>query len=615
MDTTPTIRHWLPDAEARELLDTWGSPLHVYDETILRARLRTIRDLLPGRAWHPSISAKANGNPHLLALAREEGLRGDAMSPGEIHLLETAGFLPEDIFLVAHNASLEELSFATRRGISVSLDALDAVRLFARHRLAPEAALRIDPGIGVGHHDMVVTAGGTSKFGLLPQELPEALRILSHAGIRVAGLNQHIGSGSRDPAPFLEAAARLLRLARSVPDLRFVDFGGGIGIPYQDGEMPPDLGSLARGLGVLLDSHERETGQGIEARIEPGRFWCAEGGCLLGTVHAVKERGGTLLAGTDLGFNVFQRTVLYGAIHRIDLLPRGGSPRETVPVTWVGNICEGGDVLAHDLAGPRPSAEDAVRVRDTGAYGSSMGSNYNGRFRPAEVLRGADGNCRIIRRRDRPDDLTALVPPISASASPDLEARLPALRALMEERCGRPESRPGPGFFSQHVLVVEAWCRRLAPLFGADLDVVLPAALLHDIAAVEDFSRVAEHHVLGALRAGEVLRAHGFPTDLATKACACMELHVLPLDPGAHGAEAACLSHADALAQLERPLFWLDYAGRARSLDPEAARAWYAALVEDRAGRLSAPVAEIAAPLVARALKSVHPEEETLPCS
>lgn len=402
--------HWLGDESARTLAQEHGTPLYVYHEPTLRKRLREIAGLLSHRPFHPSISVKANGNPHLLAIAREEGLRGDAMSPGEILLLERAGFGSEEIFFIPNNVSDDELRFAHSRGILTSLDSLDQLRSWCA--LFPESsvALRVDPGVGDGHHEKVVTAGARTKFGIVPEELPEARAILQRASVRLAGLNQHIGSGFLEPSRYLEAASKLLAIAETFPELDFVDFGGGFGVPYREGESRLDPVALGVRLDALLGEWTIRTGRTIEARVEPGRYWCAECGALLGRVHATKLRGIGVMAGADLGFNVLQRPVLYEAYHAIDLVPADRGNRETVSVTWVGNICESGDILGRDRSGPMPMPGDVVRVRDAGAYGWAMSSSYNARPRAAEILVGMSGEVGIVRRRETWDDLMRQIP-------------------------------------------------------------------------------------------------------------------------------------------------------------------------------------------------------------
>ncbi|HNY31050.1 MAG TPA: diaminopimelate decarboxylase [Fibrobacteria bacterium] len=406
----PNFEHpWLAPDQVRDLVATHGSPLYVYHEPTLRSRCREVARMLPGRDFHPSVSIKTNGNPALLAIAREEGLRGDAMSPGEILLLERAGFRSDEIFFIPNNVSREELEFARDRRILTSLDSLDQVRLAAEVFSGLEVALRVNPLVGDGHHGKVVTAGARVKFGILPSEIPQAVEILSARGVEVVGLNQHIGSGFLEPSRYLEAARILLEVCREVPSVRIVDFGGGFGIGYRS-ESRLDLVRVGEGLAALLDTWEKSTGRSLRAQVEPGRYVFAECGVVLGTVHAVKEREGIRIAGCDIGFNVLQRPVLYDAYHRIDVVGDDLPSRRVATVEWVGNICESGDILGRDRSGPEPRTGDLLVVRDAGAYGWAMSSSYNARPRPAEVLIGSDGGIRVIRRRESLADLFAQLP-------------------------------------------------------------------------------------------------------------------------------------------------------------------------------------------------------------
>ena len=176
------------------------------------------------------------------------------------------------------------------------------------------------------------------------------------------------------------------------------------------------------------------------------------------------------------------------------------------------------------------------------------------------------------------------------------------LHSLVESACARPESRLGLDFYREHILVVERFACRLAPILGARLDIVLPAALLHDLAAIEDFSRVAEHHELGAARATSILRELGLPEDHVLAASACVRRHVLPIAQGEGTAEEVCLSNADALAQMANPSYFLHYAREARALHFPAGRDWYLALVKHRWPRLHPAVADLARPHYLRAL-------------
>ena len=194
------------------------------------------------------------------------------------------------------------------------------------------------------------------------------------------------------------------------------------------------------------------------------------------------------------------------------------------------------------------------------------------------------------------DNATSALPP-----PPSDDPRWPALRDLVRDLCGNPANRMGTAFFREHVELVEAFGRRLAPLFGAHLEVVVPAAILHDIDAIEDFSRVAEHHLRGARRAVGILADLGYPTATCDAVARCIEAHLVPVPPTSHGPEAACLSHADALAQMANPAFWIHYAGAVRSLDFAAGRDWYRTILDDRWNRMTDSVKPIARPFLERA--------------
>ncbi|MGI6333715.1 MAG: diaminopimelate decarboxylase [Saccharofermentanales bacterium] len=396
-------------SDPAELLARFGSPLYVYNEGILRRSCRDMLQIMDYPRFIASYSIKANSNLHLLKIIREEGLAADAMSPGEIVVLEQAGFRPDQIFFVPNNVSADELRFAAERQILTSLDSLDQLELMGKTLPGSRVAIRINPGVGAGHHEKVVTAGERSKFGISGDQLFQAGCVADQYGLRIVGINQHIGSLFMEPEPYLQAAAYLLDQVARFPDLELVDLGGGFGIPHRKlaGEQRLDLGVLNKELTRLVrsftDRHERD----LLFKSEPGRYVVAECGVLLGTVHAVKETGQTVYAGTDLGFNVLARPILYDSWHDIRIYRDGRylDDSETKPVTVVGNICESGDIIAADRPLPDPQANDVVIVLDTGAYGYAMSSNYNNRLRPAEVLIRLNGEPVLIRRRETYKDL------------------------------------------------------------------------------------------------------------------------------------------------------------------------------------------------------------------
>ena len=395
-----------------DLVRKFGSPLYVYNENILRERCREMRSLCPVPGFTACYSTKANGNPHLLRIIREEGLLADAMSPGECAMLQRAGYTKDSICYVCNNVSEEELAFAALHASYVSVDSVSQIEAYGRVNPGGRIVVRVNPGIGAGHHAKVVTAGKNTKFGVVPEDFPAMRAALARYSLNLIGLNQHVGSLFMEPGPYLEAAAWLLETARDFPGLEVIDFGGGFGIPYEkyDGRPRLDLADTSGRFTVMLASWRQETGFSGRFVIEPGRYIAAECGLLLGTAHAVKNNGPVRYVGTDLGFNVLVRPAMYDSFHDMEVYPADAAERPTLTQTIVGNICETGDVLAKDRSLPEIHEGDIIGVLDAGAYGHAMSSSYNQRFRPAEVLITADGSHRLIRRRETADDLLAVFP-------------------------------------------------------------------------------------------------------------------------------------------------------------------------------------------------------------
>ncbi len=397
--------------DPERLVREYGSPLYVYNEDIIRRQMARVAGVITKYPYTANYSVKANTNIHILRLALAEGLNCDAMSIGEIRLLQKAGFPNERIFFVPNNVSEEELRVAIEEGILTSLDSLSQLELYGTLNPGGECAVRLNPGIGAGHSEKVVTGGKRTKFGIAAEELDGIFGLAARFGLRIVGINQHIGSLFMDPQPYLDAVSSLLRLAVRFPGLRFLDFGGGYGIPYHklEGEAEYDMAAFRERLLPILDRFVSEYGDAPLFKSEPGRYCVAEGGVILGRVHALKQNAGRKYAGTDIGMNVLVRPSMYDSWHDIEVL-RGGRllPRADMEeVTVTGNICESGDLLAKDRLLPRLRRRDLLCVLDSGAYGYSMCSSYNSRPRPAELMIGRDGNVRQIRRRETIEDLMA----------------------------------------------------------------------------------------------------------------------------------------------------------------------------------------------------------------
>lgn len=402
--------------DPEQIAEKYGTPLYVYSEDTIRNRMETVNKVITKYDYTANYSVKANTNLTILKLALDEGINCDAMSMGELMMLKKAGFPSDRIFFVPNNVPDEELEYAIKNDIIVSLDSLAQIerygKLVAKLGKGHECAARINPGVGAGHSEKVVTGGKKTKFGIAEADIPKIHDVIEKHGLKLVGINQHIGSQFLDPKPYLDAVENLLRIARDFKGLKFIDFGGGYGIPYHklDDEAEYPMEDFKTRLIPILDAFVADYGYAPLFKSEPGRFCVAEGGIILGRVNAVKENYGRKYIGTDVGMNTLIRPAMYDSYHDIEIIRDGRTvPRENMSETSVtGQICESGDLLAKDRMLPEAKDGDLVCVLDAGAYGYSMASTYNTRPRPAEVMICRDGSVKLVRRRETYDDLMAL---------------------------------------------------------------------------------------------------------------------------------------------------------------------------------------------------------------
>ena len=391
------------DYSANDLIKKFGSPLYVYDEITLRKRCRDVMSICSLPNFKVYYSAKANTAIALLKIIKGEGLNVDAMTTGEIYQEKLAGFTAKEILFLSNNVNKNDFKEVIDQGIKVCIDSLDQLETYCKLCSKQKIYIRINPGEGLGHHEKVITAGKV-KFGINPAEISEAIKIAEAYSNQIAGLQIHIGSLFLEKEFYLKVIGELLDLARLYPGIDYIDFGGGLGIPYdRKKESPFPLESFSQTLTSDLNRWMDETGRNPTFAIEPGRFLVAESGACLTEVHSTKVNCGIRFVGTDLGFNFFPRPELYGAYHEIIHATKDSHEQEKV--TIVGNVCESGDYLGRDRILPKVRKGDILLVRDTGAYSFSMASNYNSMSRPIELLLQADGRVKLIRKRETHKDL------------------------------------------------------------------------------------------------------------------------------------------------------------------------------------------------------------------
>jgi len=399
------------NSSTEALAERFGTPLYVYDASVIRAQVANVRESFGDLPFRPFYAMKANGNLSILRLVREQGFGCDAVSPGEIHLALRAGFTPEEIWFTCSNVSDEDLRAIPDPRIVVNVNSMSEIDRCLALDLQNPIALRVNPDVGAGHHRDVITAGESVKFGIDLGELDAARMLVEDSGRDVVGLHAHIGSGVDTPAPLLGAAARLLQLAESFRRLRWINFGGGLSIPYRPGEAEFPIAEYGAELTRIAAAYLRA--RNLTAILEPGRYIVASSGLLLARVTTKRVSAGIEWIGVDTGFNHLVRPSKYSAYHHILNATRGSSASlraswdpsvERDEVVVAGNLCESGDVFTREDGRVATRRIDRVRVGDllafcdAGAYGFSMASHYNERLLPAEVMVDGD-DVRVIRER------------------------------------------------------------------------------------------------------------------------------------------------------------------------------------------------------------------------
>lgn len=387
---------------AADLISEFGSPLYVYDAALMKQRYQQLQAAFKGLDLRINYACKANTNLNILRLFHQWGSGLDTVSIQEVKLGLHAGFAPEDIIFTPNGVSIAEISEAVELGVRINIDNLSLLEHFGeRFGASYPVCLRFNPHIMAGGHSKISVGHIDSKFGISIHQTRHMERLVESFGIRVSGVHMHTGSDILDVDTFLKGAELLLEVAAEMPDLEYIDFGSGFKVPYRPDEMSTDVEELGEKMTVLFEEFCADYGRPLRIEFEPGKFLVSEAGAFLCTVNALKQTTATVFAQVDSGMNHLLRPMLYDAWHEIENLSNPKGRRRIYTV--VGYICET-DTFASDRPLPEVREGDILAFRNAGAYCFTMSSNYNSRFRPAEVLL-QDGEAHLIRQRETMDDL------------------------------------------------------------------------------------------------------------------------------------------------------------------------------------------------------------------
>lgn len=390
---------------AEDLINKFGSPLMVYEEWTLKSKqdLRNSIDYSPKKILY---ACKANTNPSIIDyLIKSKIIDGiDAVSPGEVFISKKLGI--KDILYTGNNTTDEEMNWLINEEVALNIDSLSQLERYGKlknQNKSPEICVRINPDVGDGHHDHCITGGPDSKFGIYFDKTDEIKKISKKYGLKIKGLHEHIGSGIRDINKYKKAMKVLFKTAKEFKDLEFIDFGGGIGVPYAPEDNKLDINKFGSEISDLFSGFCKSYGQNLTLMIEPGRYFVAEAGTLLTRVNTLKETPKHKFAGTDSGFNHLIRHAMYKSYHAILNASNVHGLKEHYAVA--GNLCESGDLFSHGRDISKITEGDILAITHAGAYGYSMSSNYNSRLRPAEVIIHSNGGISLIRKREVFSDL------------------------------------------------------------------------------------------------------------------------------------------------------------------------------------------------------------------
>lgn len=386
-----------------QLAEEFGSPLYVYDAEKIKSQYnRLTKAFSKVEKLKINYAVKALSNVSVLKLLKDLGSGLDTVSIQEVQLGLLAGFDPKDIIFTPNGVSLEEIEMVSEMGVQINIDNLSILEQFGAKYPKVPVCIRINPHVMAGGNANISVGHIDSKFGISIHQLPHILRIVENTKMHINGIHMHTGSDILDVDVFLYASEILFETAKQFKELDFIDFGSGFKVPYKKDDIETNVEELGKKLSKRFNDFVKEYGRPLTLAFEPGKFLVSEAGYFLAKVNVVKQTTSTVFAGIDSGFNHLIRPMLYGSYHHIINIsnPKGKERFYSV----VGYICET-DTFGNNRMISEISEGDILCFKNAGAYCFSMSSNYNSRYKPAEVL-WKNEKGQLIRKRETFEDLT-----------------------------------------------------------------------------------------------------------------------------------------------------------------------------------------------------------------
>ncbi len=386
----------------QKLVNSFDTPLYVYDAEIIDRQYSRLKQAFSSCKTRINFACKALNNVKVMRHLHDLGACLDTVSIQEVWLGLKAGFTPEEIIYTPNCVSMEEIDLAVKEGVMINIDNISILEQFGlKYGNTVPICIRINPHVMAGGNINISTGHIDSKFGISIYQMRHVDRVVKNTGLNVIGLHMHTGSDIVDVDIFLRAADILFEQAEHFPDLTFIDFGSGFKVPYKPDDHSTDIEELGEKLSARFKEFCTQYGRELELWFEPGKFLVSQAGTFLVKVNVLKQTTAAMFVGVDSGLNHLIRPMLYNGYHHITNVsnPEGALRLYTV----VGYICET-DTFGWDRKLNEVREGDILAFNNAGAYGMTMASNYNSRFRPAEVLI-KNGKAELIRRRETLDDI------------------------------------------------------------------------------------------------------------------------------------------------------------------------------------------------------------------
>lgn len=384
-----------------ELAKKYDLPLYVYDSAIMQRQYKRMMNAFHVKRLKINYACKALSNINILKLFKEMGAGLDTVSIQEVILGLKAGFAPQDIIYTPNCVSLEEIEMAADKGVRINIDNISILEQFGQARPDVPVCIRINPHIMAGGNVKTSVGHIDSKFGISVHQMPLVRRLVEATDLKIEGIHMHTGSDILDPDVFLMGAEILLNIARDYKFLDYIDFGSGFKVPYKEGDIETDIEELGDKISARFNSFCQEYGKDLTLMFEPGKFLVSESGYFLVPVNVIKQTTSTIFAGVDSGLNHLIRPMFYNSYHRITNISNPGGKSRFYTV--VGYICET-DTFGVNRQISEIHEGDVLCFHNAGAYCFTMSSNYNSRYRPAEVL-VHNGKDYLIRQRETMEDI------------------------------------------------------------------------------------------------------------------------------------------------------------------------------------------------------------------